>query len=164
MSILGASLEDLEQLSSQLHTTGSSIERVAGDTSAAVNGVVAQLRDAGSRAVASAGEHMEALRAAVDQAQARADGASWIGRNAEVFRDAHRDFGAAMARADEATRAYFDELRRVLEQLGADTEQYLGELTASLRNAHASTESMARAVDAQRDNLDQVMNTGMSAG
>ena len=164
MSMLGASLEDLDQLSVQLHTTAASIDTVSTDTNRTAQAAVSQLRDTGTSAVTSATDHMSTLREAVERARSRADGASWVGHNAETFRASYHDFSGAMARAEEATTGYFAELKNVLERLSADTEQYLGELTFALRDARDSTEAMSRAVDAQRDNLDQVMNTGMRAG
>ena len=164
MSILGASLEDLDQLSSQLRTTATSIDTVGTDTNRSAQAAVAQLRDAGTGAVTATDSHMTALRSAVERAQAQADSASWIGQNAEVFRGAYHDFNGAMARAEDATKTYFADLQRVLEQLGVDTEQYIGELSAALGHAQESTASMAQAVDGQRDNLDQVMNTGLRIG
>jgi hypothetical protein len=164
MSMLGASLEDLDQLSIQLHTTAASIDTVSIDSNRSAQAAVSQLRETGTSAVMAATDHMGTLRDAVERARSRADGASWVGHNAETFRAGYDDFSGAMARAEEATTGYFTELKNVLERLGADTEHYLGDLTAALREAQASTESMSRAVDAQRDNLDQVMNTGMRAG
>lgn len=161
MSILGANLDDLDRLSQQLHTTSTSIDTISGDTRTSVTDVVDRMRQAGTTAVSSATAHMDALQTAVDQAQSQADSASWVGQNAEVFRSAYHEFNAAMAKAGEATRHYFSELHTLLERLGGETEQYLTELTASLHSAQQSTDSMAQAVSAQRENLDQVMNTGL---
>ena len=161
MSILGASLDDLDRLSQQLHTTSGSIESISGDTRSSVTQVVEQMRQTGNAAVNAATQHMDALRATVDQAQSQADGASWVGQNAEVFRAAYHDFNGAMTRAADATREYFGQLQSLLDRIGSDTEQYLGELTTSLHDAQQSTDSMAQAVGAQRQNLDQVMNTGL---
>lgn len=164
MPTLGATLEDLEALSTQLATTTGDIGEVRDGTRAAITAVVERLRAAGQEAVQTARSQMEALRASVDTAQSRADGADWTGHNAEVFRSAYHDFSGAIARGQQATTDYFDEFNSLLDRLGADTETYVGELATSLSNAQTSTESMGRAVDGQRQNLDQVMNTGFTVG
>lgn len=164
MPTLGATLEDLEALSTQLATTTGDIGEVREHTRAAITSVVDQLRASGQQAVQTARTQMESLRATVEAARSRADGADWTGHNAEVFRSSYHDFSTAIGRAQQATTEYFDEFNALLDRLGGDTEAYVGELASSLTNAQASTESMGNAVDGQRQNLDQVMNTGFSVG
>jgi hypothetical protein len=48
--------------------------------------------------------------------------------------------------------------------MSGELEDFVARFNSSMAEAAASTTSMASAVDAQRDNLDQVMNTGMSVG
>lgn len=164
MPMLGATLEDLEALATQLATTTGDIGEVRDHTRTAITAVVDQLRASGQQAVHTARTQMESLRASVEAARARADSADWTGHNADVFRSSYQDFSAAIGRGDQATTAYFDEFNALLDRLGGDTESYVGELATALTNAQASTESMGRAVDGQRENLDQVMNTGFTAG
>jgi Zn-dependent alcohol dehydrogenase len=164
MPTLGATLEDLEALSTQLVTTTGDIGDVRDETRTAITEVVERLRQAGQAAVQTARQQMAALRTTVDSAQTRADGADWTGHNAEVFRSAYHDFSGAIGQAEQSTTDYFDEFNALLDRLGADTETYVGELGSSLTNAQTSTESMGHAVGAQRENLDQVMNTGFSVG
>ena len=164
MPMLGASLEDLERLAHQLQTTTAEIGTVSGDTRRSVDDVVERLRQAGTTAVTTTRQQMEALRSTVGQAQSTADGADWVGRNADVFRSGYHDFTQAIVQAEEATTAYFDDLHTVLDKLGSDTEAYLTQLAGALERAQESTGSMAVAVAAQHDELDQVMNTGMRGG
>ena len=164
MPMLGASLEDLELLSHQLQVTTNDIGTVSAETRVAVDDVVERLRQAGTTAVTTTRHQMEALRSTVGQAQSTADGAAWVGRNAEVFRSAYHDFTQAMGQAEAATTTYFDELQAVLDKLGGDTESYLTQLTGALQRAQESAASMAVAVAAQRDDLDQVMNAGLRGG
>jgi biotin operon repressor len=164
MPTLGATLEDLESLSTQLTTTTGDIGDVRDQTRTAITEVIDRLRQAGLEAVNTARQQMQALRTTVETAQSRADGADWTGHNAEVFRSAYQEFNSAIGQAETATTGYFDEFNSLLDRLGVDTEDYVGQLGTSLTNAQSSTESMSHAVDAQRQNLDQVMNTGFSVG
>jgi uncharacterized protein YukE len=164
MPALGATLEDLQALASQLRATTGDIGEVSTSTQTQIKAIVEQLRSSGSQAVTTARNQMQALRTSVNAAQSRADGADWTGHNAEVFRHAYQDFNQSMTKAEEATTSYFEEFNTLLDKLGGDTEHYLGEFTTSMGNAQTSTDSMATAVDAQHQNLDQVMNTGMSVG
>ena len=164
MPALGATLEDLQALATQLRTTSGDIGEVSTSTQTQIKAIVEQLRSSGSQAVTTARNQMQALRTSVSAAQSRADGADWTGHNAEVFRHAYQDFNQSMTKAEEATTSYFEEFNTLLDKLGGDTEHYLGEFTTSMGHAQTSTDSMATAVDAQHQNLDQVMNTGMSVG
>ncbi len=164
MPALGATLDDLQALADQLRATSSDIGEVSTTTQTQIKAIVEQLRTSGTQAVTTARNQMEALRASVTAAQSRADGADWTGHNAEVFRHAYQDFNQSMTKAEQATNGYFEEFNTLLDKLGGDTETYVGEFTTSMSSAQTSTDSMATAVDAQHQNLDQVMNTGMSVG
>jgi uncharacterized protein YukE len=164
MPALGATIEDLQGLAGQLQTTTGDIGQVRDTTHSQIGGVIDRVRAAGQEAVRTAQSQMDALRTTVDTAQVRADGADWTGANATTFRDGYHDFSAAIGRANQAVTDYFDQLNAALDRLSTDTETSLRDLAASLTDAQASTTSMQQAVQQQADNLDQVMNTGISFG
>jgi len=163
-SMLGAQLEDLTSLAAQLNRTGGSITECQSSATGTTNEVVGAVRQAAEAALAAITNHMESLRAAVAAANAASGSAEWTGANAERFRSAYADFDASMVRAETSTKETFSQFQKAIGDMAQSLDGYAQELSRSLTSARASTDSMARAVEAQRTNLDTVMNTGLTVG
>lgn len=161
MTMLGAQLDDLDALALRLRTTASEIGDVHSTASGTSGRVVTEVRTSASDALRNITTSMEKLRSAVTASAARADATAWSGLNHDRFLDAHRDFDAAMLRAEEATTSAFGDFNAAIEQMAAGIEEYSNSLAVSLDHAGAASTSMANAVDQQRANLDQVMNQGL---
>lgn len=163
-SMLGAQLGDLESLSSQLRSTMSEIGAVQGESMATSNTVVSSVREAATRAQGEILAAMERLRASVETSATQANAAAWTGANRDSFVSSYGEFQSAMTAAEAATEDAYQQFTTQIDAMAASLEDYTAQLQSSLTQAEASTESMSGAVDAQRTNLDQVMNTGMSIG
>lgn len=161
MSLLGAQLEDLTSLSTQLTTTEGSIGTVQTSTTSETTTVVEGVRTAASTALAQITTLMGELRTAVEAASTNADGANWTGANRETFIGAYGDFNTAMSTAEVATSDTFANFDTSINTMSSELEEFQSTFSLALTDAQSSVSSMATAVNAQRDNLDQVMNTGM---
>ncbi len=164
MTVLGAQLDDLTDLAGRLTTTESEIGGVQTDSTAATSTVVGDVTTAAANALVRITALMDNLRASVDAAATRAADANWTGHNREEFIRGYGDFNAAVAQAEAATRDTFANFDNAISSMTAELEQYQASLSAALADAQGSTASMAQAVEAQRENLDSVMNTGLSFG
>lgn len=161
MTMLGAQLDDLDQLSQQLTRTAGDIGSCQADATATTSAVVESVRQAATEALARITAHMDALTASVEASQASAAGAMWTGVNADTFRQAASDFAGAMRSAHAATTETFTSFRTNIEAMASQLSEYGSELSAAMAQAEESTTTMATAVQGQRANLDEVMNTGM---
>jgi uncharacterized protein YukE len=163
-TILGAELDDLVALSSELARTTSALGQTQSGSAASTNDVVQSVKSAAAAAEGQITTQMDSLRGAVGRANASASTAVWTGRNAERFRAAYQDFDASMQKAETATRETFNDFRRAIDEMARTLADYTQTFSTALSNAQSSTQSMQAAVDAQRQNLDQVMNTGLTVG
>ena len=161
MQILGAHLDDLDRLAAQLRRTAGEIADVHARANSATSAVATEIRSAVSAGTVDIGDAMATLRASVAASTSTADGVSWSGLNRDRFLDAHREFDAAMSRAESTTSAAFTDFGSSVEQLTGAIEHYISTLGGSLANAADAADSMAVAVEQQRTNLDQVMNQGL---
>lgn len=164
MSVLGAQLDDLTGLAGQLTTTEGEIGGVATDSTSTTTNVVGDVTNAANAALTRITSLMDELRRTVDTAARNADAAAWTGANRDRFISGYADFNAAVAQAEAVTRDTFANFDAAIASMAGELEQYQASLTGALSDAQASTNSMARAVEAQRDNLDSVMNSGLSFG
>jgi hypothetical protein len=162
MPFTGAELERLEQLAARLDQTGNTIGTTRTGATQAGDTVVAQVRDASGQANARVIAELETLRADVQSARDVAEATQWTGTNAEVFRGAYAEFTAAMERAEISTNQIFDEFKAATDQLSQSLEDHVRRFDAAMIQAEESARTMGQVVRAQRDNLDQAMNTGMT--
>jgi len=162
MVLLGAQLDDLDQLAATLRATEGEIGSVHAESSAASARVVADVRAAAIAARAEIDRLMERLRTSVTASAARTDGAAWSGLNRDRFVDGYHEFDAAMVRAEGSTTSAYADFGAAIEQMATGLETYATTLAASLDQAMQATGAMATAVDQQRAGLDQVMNQGLS--
>lgn len=163
-SMLGAQLEDLTSLAGQLNRTGGAITECQTSSTGTTNDVVTTVRQAADAALSAITAQMESLRSAVAAANAASGSAEWTGANAERFRTAYGDFDASMVKAETSTKDTFQQFQKAISDMAQSLDGYSQELAKALTSARSSTDSMARAVEAQRTNLDTVMNTGLSVG
>jgi hypothetical protein len=163
MSMLGAQLEDLSGLSQRLTVTSGDINATKTDSTTSTTNVVESVRTAASNALQQIEAQMEALRLTVTTAHNQAQSAVWTGINAETFRNAYAEFDSSMQQAEQATRETFSSFQRSIDTMAGELSDYSTRFAASMGEAETSTCSMATAVEQQRANLDQVMNTGLTA-
>jgi len=164
MTMLGAQLADLSGLSQRLTVTGSEIGTCQTNATTATNTVVDTVRQAATAALARIEGEMQSLRAAVTAAHSQATAAVWTGVNAETFRTAYAEFDQAMQQGEQATSETFRSFQANIDAMATELAEYSTRFAASMTDAQSSTHSMATAVEQQRANLDQVMNTGMAMG
>ena len=161
MVMLGAQLDDLDGLAQRLRLTGGEIGDVRADaqltTTTVVEAVRGSVQEARTRIDAVMIDLLRSVGASADVAAATA----WTGRNQEAFVGHHAEFRAAMDQASAATTDAFAQFGLAVEQMAGALVDYDVSLAAALADAAASSQAMATAVEAQRDNLDQVMNSGM---
>jgi len=164
MTMLGAQLADLSGLTQRLTATGHEISTCQSNAASATNTVVDTVRRAAADALGRIEAEMQSLRAAVTAAHSQATAAVWTGINAETFRTAYAEFDQAMHQAELATSDTFRSFQANIDTMATELAEYSTRFAASMADAETSTHSMATAVEQQRANLDQVMNTGMAVG
>lgn len=164
MSVLGAQTEELISLATRLGSTGSDISAVNAEAQGVANAVIEQSEAAFTTAVSGITSAMDTMRGAVDAARAQLDGTTWTGANRAVFDGAYGDFTAAMTSLEAVTNDAYLEFDSQMKLLSGFIRDFQQQVTVSLGDAQDSTMSMQTAVDAQRDNLETVMNTGLAVG
>ena len=164
MTILGATTEDLVGLAARLGTTTADIGAVERDTQGIATTVVDEMHVSFSTAVTGITNATNVLRGSVDGARAQLDRTTWTGTNRAVFDGAYADFTAAMAGLEAAITDAYGQFDAQMKQVAGLIEEFQAQVSASMQDAQASTTSMQQAVEAQRENLEMVMNTGLSVG
>ena len=160
--MLGAQLDDLSALAGQLDRTGGAIADCQTRSTTGTNEVVDSVRTAATTALQRITAQMDALRETVRAASTSSTSAQWTGGNAERFRAAYQQFDASMQQAETTTKETFADFHRAIDQMASSLSDYAQQLANSFVNAQSSTQTMSSAVQAQRANLDMVMNTGLS--
>ena len=163
-TMLGAQLEDLSSLATQLASTTNSIGDCRASSTSSTDNVVQTVRSAAATVLGQINAQMDALRSAVAAANSSTNAAEWTGANAARFRSAYGEFDAAMRAAETTTKDTYADFNRAIDQMAASLSSFVAQLSTSLNGAQSSTQSMRGAVEAQRANLDMVMNTGLSVG
>jgi hypothetical protein len=160
--MLGAQLDDLDALAGQLDRTAAAITDCQSRSTTDTNQVVDSVRTATTTALQRITAQMDTLRESVRAAGHSAGAAQWTGANAERFRSAYQQFDTSMQQAEATTKETFADFHRAIDRMAAALADYAGQLAGALTNAQSSTHAMSSAVQAQRTNLDSVMNTGLS--
>jgi hypothetical protein len=164
MTMLGAQLDDLAQLSTRLTTTSGDIEGTNGRCTSATTNVVDALRSSAQSALNSVSAEMSALRATVTAAQNSASNAVWTGGNSDRFKAAYDQFNGAMASAEQTTNQTFTEFSGHIERMTEQLHEYVSSFAAALTRAQQATASMSQAVSSQHNSLEHVMNSGLTIG
>lgn len=164
MTMLGAQLGDLIDLKTQLSTTNGEIGDVSTQSVTATTNVVTSVTEAASFALTAINSAMDQLNQAVAASLSKATGTNWTGQNQQNFIGAYEQFQGAMTTAESSTTDTFASFDTAIKSMTAELEAYRTSLTDALLNAQSSVTSMEMAVQGQHDNLDQVMNQGLSIG
>lgn len=163
-TILGAETGQLETLAAQLTRTGGEIEQVRADTQTTADTVVTEMESTFHRALQGIERAMQQLRGSVDAAHAQLSETTWTGLNAETFHAGYGDFNAAMANLEAAIGDTYLQFDAQMRGMGETIVAFQSQVTSSMQQAGASTESMQLAVRQQQANLETAMNTGLSFG
>lgn len=162
MSMLGASLGDLSELSGRLTQTSGDVETSREEANALTSEVVSSLNTAAASAFQRISSTMDTMDQSVRQSVDRAQQANWTGANADRFRIGAQSFHTAINQADTTTRESFETFKTSVQTMTENLDAYVQSLAVSLSAASNSAQEMSQAVEAQRSNLDSVMNTGIS--
>lgn len=162
MTMLGAQLDDLAALSARLQATASDVATGRNSSVATTSQVVAEVGDAARRALDQITSHMQSLDASVAAAASQADSTQWTGANADRFRAGAAEFRSAMQSGQAATTDAFASFQSSVTTMTETLHEFVSSFSTALANAEQSAIEMADAVDAQRSNLDQAMNVGLS--
>jgi len=164
MGMLGAELGQMRQLSAQMNRTTNRIATAQTSTNKTTNQVVTGVQNDAQTAMSRIDSALADLTSSVSEAVSTAQGTSWVGANNQRFMSAANDFQQHMNNADQATRDAFQKFQKSINQMAQAIEEYQASFSTALTNAQTSTESMRQAVDSQTNELDRVMNTGLTAG
>lgn len=164
MTMLGAQLDDLQGLSAQLQMMGGDVAATRDGSVATTSQVISEVTHATATALQQITTHMEQLQTSVQTAIARADSTQWTGANADRFRQGAADFQTSLATGQATTRDAFTSFQSSAAMMSDTLQEFVTGFSAALTDASASATDMATAVEAQRANLDSVMNLGLSVG
>jgi len=162
MTMLGAQLDDLAGLSAQLQVMGGDVATIRDGSVATTSQVIGEVTQATATALQQITAHMEQLQVSVQSAVARAGTTQWTGANADRFRQGANDFQSSLAAGQATTRDAFTSFQSSAAMMSDTLQEFVTGFSAALTDASASASDMANAVEAQRANLDSVMNLGLS--
>jgi len=164
MSVLGAQTGELVELAAQLGTTTGDIGAVHADTRTVADTVTQEMEGSFTKAITGITTAMDALRGSVESAKGRLDGTTWTGSNRETFTGAYENFGGAMNNLEGAVNDAYSQFDGQMKQVAGLIAEFQVQVGTSMEQAQDSTTSMQEAVNAQRENLESVMNTGLTVG
>jgi hypothetical protein len=162
MTMLGAQLDDLQSLSAQLHVMSGDVTTTRDGSVATTSQVIGEVAQATATALQQITTQMEQLQTSVQGSVARAEATQWTGANADRFRQGASDFQSSLAAGQAATRDAFTSFQSSAAMMSDTLQEFVTGFSAALTDASASASDMATAVEAQRANLDSVMNLGLS--
>ena len=162
MTMFGARLEDLSALADQLRATTIDIEDGSDDAVRITSDVIQAVSDAADAARDQITQAVQAISSAVTAAARQAEGTEWVGANRDRFVEAAANFDGAIGDAQVATVEMFGDFRVKIGELSAQLDSYVTDFGRAMGEAREHSTSMATAVDAQRNNLEAVMNEGLS--
>lgn len=164
MSVLGAQTGELVDLAAQLGATTGDIGGVHADTRSVASTVTQEMESSFAKALSGITGAMETLRGSVESAKGRLDATTWTGANRETFTGAYINFGSAMNNLEGAVNDAYTQFDGQMKQISGLIEEFQVQVGTSMEQAQDSTTSMQEAVNAQRQNLESVMNTGLTVG
>lgn len=160
-TMLGAELEGLSSLSTQLAQTSVGIGESRQSAQAVADQVVGELETTFSIAMSRITQTTQDLKATVDASRSQIDVTVWTGANAERFNAAGQEFSDSMLRVAAATDEAYEGFRTAMEGVRAHIVEHQISLGQNLAAAEDATTSMAGAVDSQHAVLDSAMNSGI---
>ncbi len=164
MNMLGAETGQLESLAAQLTRTGAEIDQVQSQTQTTADTVVAEMEASFRQALQGIERSMQHLRGTVDAAHTQLGDTTWTGANAATFQAGYGDFNGAMVSFEGAVGDAYVQFDAQMRTMGETIAAFQIQISSSMQQAHASTDSMQRAVSQQQMNLESAMNTGLSFG
>ncbi len=164
MSILGAQLDDLAVLADQLRQTAGDLATTR-DSALTLSGqMVNTTRETAQNGLSTVEGQLTTMSASVTASVSQASAAQWTGANAERFREGAASFQANIEAGRTATTEAFSSFNTHIAALADALESYVQQFGTALAGAEESSHQMSAAVESQRANLDQVMNTGLAVG
>lgn len=162
--MLGADLESMAALGSQLDLTTGEIGDVSLDAQRIANTVVEDLTQTFARAIAEVTTAMNAFDSSIQTLVAQTDTTEWTGANRDTFVNAAAQCHTSCGQIREQTQVGWEDFDAHKNALSENLEAFQVALTANLASAEESTQSMSSAVAAQSQALDVTMNTGLTVG
>lgn len=163
MPMIGASLEDLSNVSTRYTTAAGSVRDSGATVVSTVNGAVGTLQAETTNAQTTCINSIENMKAEMTQTLSTLVGAEYVGQNADTAREAGTELDQRCAQAVADMTAAFDQFRTQITALGEDLTGIAQGYDQYAAQTAESGEGMSRAMTQQRDNLDQAMS-GMSYG
>ncbi len=164
MTMLGAQLDDLAALADQLRRTATDLAATRDGSTTLSQTMVRSTQDAAQTGLTQITDQLSTMSASVSASVSQASAAQWTGANADRFRDGAASFQQNIETGRAATEEAFTDFNTHINALAASLEAYVQSFGAALSGAEDSSNQMSSAVEAQRANLDQVMNTGLTVG
>ena len=146
MNMLGAETGQLESLAAQLTRTGAEIDQVQSQTQTTADTVVAEMQASFRQALQGIEHSMHHLRGTVDAAHTQLGDTTWTGANAATFHAGYGDFNGAMVSFEGAVGDAYVQFDAQMRTMGETIVAFQIQISSSMQQAHASTDSMQRAV------------------
>ncbi len=162
MTMLGAQLDDLATLADQLRRTAADLGATRDGSTSLSQTMVSSTQDAAQTGLSQINEQLAAMSSSVSTSVNQANASQWTGANADRFRDGAAGFQQNIEAGRATTEQAFNDFNTHINALASSLEAYVQSFGAALSGAEESSNQMSGAVEAQRANLDQVMNTGMA--
>lgn len=161
---IGASLDDLNRTSTDMsgfaNTARDSGTTVVATTRRAVGNIEAETNTAEVTII----EALESMKTGMTTANSTLQGAQYVGRNADVARDAGSDMDRRVAQATAEVTDAFNQFRTRITALNGELEAIATGFDGYAASAADSGDSFSVAMNNQATNLDNVMNSGLSVG
>lgn len=158
MVMLGAQLEDLNALASQLETSTGRLGEVNDSCQKIQTSICGDMEAAFSAAVGRVESTMADMRSVVTEGQASLDSTVWTGGNRQQFDAASGDFASSMSALEGSISDTWTTFNDQVHHMSGLLAQFQVELSTHLGHAQESTANMSKAVIMQHDNLDSAMN------
>ncbi len=157
MPMIGASTADLAN-SSALYRTVSGVIRDSGTTVlSTVNNSVSNLQTETNNAQTTCLDAIEGMKTDFGRVHSVLLGAEYVGKNADVAREASNEMDQRCAQAVADMTAAFDQFRVQISTLGDDLTEIAQTYDNYSAAASESSDSMAQALVTQRENLQAAM-------
>lgn len=161
-AMLGAEVGGLGALASRLGTTTNEIGICQADCQTIQVTVCGAMEDAFASAINSLNTTRGNLDGTVQAAAGQLADTRWTGANRGNFDGAYQGFTGAMTSLNQAIDSAYGQFQTNMQQMKAMMETFQQDVSRSMGQAQESTTSMQNAVSAQQQNLEAVMNTGLS--
>ena len=163
MTFIGASLEDLANVSGKYKITTGVIRDSGSTVVSTVNGAVSALQAETTRAETTCINSIEAMKADMANTWQLLSAAQYVGKNADVAREAGSELDQRCAQAVADMSEAFANFRTQINGLGENLTEIATGYDRYAAEAAESGDSMSDALAKQRDNLEQAMS-GMTYG